>query len=122
MITRIAIKTDPPSRSYKDRLTITRTSVRYEYEPFMPTAANPAKKWTVSSRDSTFSGMFRNLTEEVEKILALPEKDLVRDATLTTFMIMNDDGTREERTLTESDEMYIICFTNIDQMIKYANR
>ena len=122
MITRITIKTDPPSRTYKDRLTITRFSVRYEYEPFMPTEANPAKKWTVSSKDATFTGMFRNLCEEVEQILALPERPIDRNATITTFMIMCEDGNREERALTESDEIYTICFTIIDQMVKYANR
>ena len=36
MITRITIKSEPADRSYKDRLTITRSSVRYENEPLVP--------------------------------------------------------------------------------------
>ena len=120
MITRITIRSEPYSRTYKDRLTVTRSSVRYEYEPFSPTAANPQRKWTVKSTDPEFERMFRNLCDEVESLMSRESTDTGLDNTV--FAIMKDDGDKEEKTLCEPDERYTVCFTIIDQMIRYANR
>ncbi len=126
MITRITIQSEtgdgPVSSAYKDRLTITRTSVRYEYEPMRPSQKNPPKKWTISSRDEEFESMFHNLCEEVRFLMNRPEKPAVRDATKTTFAVMQDDGKKAARTFAEGDDRYTICFTIVDQMIKHAGR
>ena len=134
MITRITIKSEPAARSSKDRLTVTRSSVRYEYEPSVPSPAMGAgarawsggqgKKWTVSSRTKAFETMFRNLCEEVADIMRLPDPDpqsAAGSANFTTFTVMHDDGKKEERTLTVPDETYTVCFTIIDQMVKSAD-
>ena len=144
MITRITIKSEPADRSSKDRLTVTRSSVRYEYEPSTvrsgrgtgtsagTTAGARAwtggqgKKWTVSSRTEAFETMFRNLCAEVADIMSLPDSDprmtAASDGSLpyTTFIVMYDDGKKEERTLTVPDETYTVCFTIIDQMVRSA--
>ena len=117
MITRITIKSEPADRSYKDRLTITRSSVRYENEPFVPGGKAAPKKWTVSSDSPAFAKMFGNLCEEVQAILAMEEGNC---ATQTTFTIMHDDGKKEERTLRQADEVYTVCFTIVDQMVRCA--
>ena len=144
MITRITIKSEPADRSSKDRLTVTRSSVRYEYEPSTvgksagtgtgtgagmgarAWTGGQGKKWTVSSRTEAFETMFRNLCAEVAEIMSLPDADPRTNAAndgsvpYTTFVVMYDDGKKEERTLTVPDETYTVCFTIIDQMVRSA--
>ena len=120
MITRITIRSEsgygPADSACKDRLTITRTSVRYESSN--PAGKMPPEKWTVTNHSEAFEKMFLNLCEEVEQIMTLPEAPPSRDAGTTTFVVMEDTGTKRERTLNEPDERYTICFTIIDQMVK----
>lgn len=138
MITRITIKSEPADRSSRDRITVTRSSVRYEYEPSVPSPSSSGgagarawtgrqgKKWTVTSRTKAFETMFRNLCEEVADIMNLPEPDPLAagnagSVTFTSFTVMHDDGEKEERTLAVPDETYTVCFTIIDQMVRSAS-
>ena len=120
MITRITIKSEsgygPADSACKDRLTITRSSVRYESTN--PRGNVSPEKWTVTNHSAAFNNMFLNLCAEVEQIMTLPEAPLSRDAGTTTFVVMEDTGTKRERTLSEPDERYTIIFTIIDQMVK----
>ena len=119
MITRSTIKSEPADRSYKDRLTITRSSVRYENETYVPGVRTVPKKWTVSSDSPAFVKMFGNLCEEVQTLMQMEEGNA---ATQTTFTIMNDNGEKEEKTLCQADEVYTVCFTIVDQMVRCAGR
>ena len=119
MITRITIKSEPADRAYKDRLTITRSSVRYENETFVPGVRPAPRKWTVSSDSPAFSKMFGNLCEEVQTLMGMEEGNSL---TQTTFTIMHDDGNKEEKTLRQPDEVYTVCFTIVDQMVRCAGR
>ena len=120
MITRITIKSEsgysPADSAYKDRITITRSSIRYETTN--PAFDDPPIRWTITNHSAVFEKMFRNLCEEVEEIIALPEAPLSRDLGTTTFEIMDEDGSKRVKTLDEPDERYTICFTIIDQMVK----
>ena len=116
MITRITIKSEPADRSGKDRLTITRSSVRYENEP---ERGGTPRKWTVSSSSPAFEKMFANLCEEVQTLMAMEEGN---GSTATAFTVMYDDGNKEERTLRQPDEVYTVCFTIVDQMVRCAGK
>ena len=127
MITRITIKSEsaygPIEKSYKDRLTITRSSVRYEYEPLKPTNRNQPQKWTATNPSAQFGSMFRNLCEEVQNIFdSVPYEYASGDHDITTFTIMYDNGEKEERRFSLPDETFTVCFTIVDQMVKSANR
>ena len=124
MITRITIKSEPVIASLKkngkDRLTITRNSVRYEYEPLMPSEKNPADRWTGTCNDEKFESMFHNLCAEVGEIMSRAEDFSGAEHDLTTFTVMHDDGKREERTFQVPDEAFAVCFTIVDQIVKRA--
>ncbi len=126
MITRITIKSEsgygPLEKSYKDRLTITRDLIRFEYEPFKPTDKNPAVHWTETSSEPQFSFMFANLCREVEQIMNSEEEFTGMEYDLTTFSIMYDNGKKDERTFRISDEEFVLCFTIIDQMVKMVHQ
>ena len=127
MITRITIRSEsaygPIEKSYKDRLTITRSSVRYEYEPLKPTDRNPPQKWTATNNSAQFGSMFRNLSEEVQSIFDnIPYDHASGYHDITTFTIMYDNGEKTERRFSLPDETFTVCFTIVDQMVKSANR
>ena len=126
MITRITIKSEsgygPLEKAYKDRLTITRDSIRFEYEPLKETPHNPAVHWTETSSDPQFSFMFANLCQEVKKIMSREEELTGTEHDLTTFSIMYDNGKKDERTFRISDDEFVLCFTIIDQMVKMVHQ
>ena len=125
MITRITIHSEsaygPVDRAYKDRLTVTRSSVRYEYEPLKATSSHQPEKWTVTSRDPRFEQMFRNLCGEVRQLMERADDYEGGNHDTTTFVLMYDNGEKEERTMSLPDETFTVCFTIVDQMVKSAS-
>ena len=90
--------------------------MRYENEP---ERGGTPRKWTVSSPSPAFEKMFANLCEEVQTLMEMEEGN---GSTATAFTVMYDDGNKEERILRQPDEVYTVCFTIVDQMVRCAGR
>ena len=121
---RIVIKSTsgycPGYLAYKDRLTITPSSISYERIPHFEdddNLLNRHEKWLYKTTNENLTIIFRMIAKAVDEIL---NRDLVRfwkDIGTTEFIVTYEDGSKVSRSFelpaTEFDE----CFKIIREII-----
>lgn len=66
-IVRIVIKSEsgygPVDEAYKDKVIITKDSIRYEYTPHLVSKTNPGRKWSYRTTSPIFQQKFDELAQ-----------------------------------------------------------
>ena len=121
-IIRIAIKGcsgyGPYELAYKDKLTLTPTSIAYEYVPELESESNSLKRWKYSTNSIDFRTAFSRISELAEKVFESDlDAELVTDVGFTEFIITYSDKTKKSAMFWTSGEQFAEMFTLIGQLI-----
>ena len=107
-------------RAYKDKLTITPSSISYERIPHFEdedNLFNPHEKWSYKTTSYRFPLIFKEIAKAVDEIL---ERDLMCFATdigTTEFIVTYDDGSKVMRTFEATADEFDECFKIIREII-----
>ena len=120
-IIRITIKSESGyccvEEVYSDKITITKDSIRYEYNPMIESEKNVHRKWSYKTTSPIFQKLFKEVALAVEAILSWEEMLLVADSGSTTFTVIYDDKSKQTREFTLSGDEFKECFSIIKQMV-----
>ena len=120
-IIRITIKSESGyccvEEVYSDKITITKDSIRYEYNPMIESDKNVHRKWSYKTTSPIFQKLFKEAALAVEPILSWEEMIFVADSGNTTFTVTYDDKTKKTRDFFLSGDEFKECFSIIKQMV-----
>ncbi len=120
-IIRITIKSESGyccvEEVYSDKITITKDSIRYEYNPMIESEKNVHRKWSYKTTSPIFQKLFKEAALTVEPILSWEEMLSVEDSGSTTFSVTYADKTKKTRDFFLSGDEFKECFSIIKQMV-----
>jgi hypothetical protein len=106
----------PVEEAYKDKVTITRDFIRYEYTPYLASETNPVRKWSYKTTSPIFQKEFDTLTLLMPKIMTC-EDEFVTDIGSTTFAITYSDRSREKREFYLPGDAFKEVFSMVKTMV-----
>ena len=120
-IIRITIKGEsgyvPVERAYRDKVTIDRDSIRYEYTPEMESVLNMPMKWSYKTSSPIFQKLFNEVAAAVEDILIWEEEPFATDVSIISFTVTYADKTKTKRNFFVPRDVFKECFAVIKQMV-----
>ena len=121
-IIRISIKGESgycsAEEAYKDKVTITRDSIRYEYRPqYGGSETNIARNWSYKTTSSVFQKKFDELAALVPEVLTREEIPFVTDIGESTFVITYSDKSKKTRSFFLPGDEFISVFSIVKQMV-----
>ena len=121
-IIRITIKSEPGfccvEEAYRDKITITKDSIRYEYTPRIESERNVSRKWSYKTTSPIYQKLFKNAVLAVEAILNWEMNPFdADDVGVTTFTVTYDDKSKQTREYFLSGDDFRECFSIIKQMV-----
>lgn len=81
--------------AYSDKLTITSTSIAYEYVPEVETELNQKRKWSYNTNSPIFALAFENIAKMMPEILFSREILMAVDLVTTDFSVTYEDRTKD---------------------------
>lgn len=102
--------------AFKDKLTITRDSIRYEYIPMIATEINPVRRWSYKTTSPIFQKYFDDLTRLIPGMLVW-EGIFIKDVGPITFLITYADNTKEKREFYLSGDDFKEVFSVVKKMV-----
>ena len=106
----------PVDEAFKDKVTITRNSIQYEYNPYLTSEINPVRRWSYKTTSPIFQKEFDELSTLLPKVMTY-EDEFVMDVGMITFMITYSDKSREERDFYLPGDDFIEVFSVIKKMV-----
>ena len=120
-IIRISIKNEAgfslPEDAYRDRLTISRETLRYEYVLAMETESSRGQKWAYKTNSPHFQKLFDQAVERMAEILDVAEKPAAMDTGAITFRVTYADYTKESRVFWNMESEFSELFVILWQMV-----
>lgn len=107
----------PIDETYRDKVTIDRDSIRYEYKPGEESGINPLRKWSYKTSSPIFQKLFGEAAAAVEDIFIWGQEPFVTDLGVTAFTITYADKTRARRDFILPGDDFKECFDIIRQMV-----
>ncbi len=118
---RITIKSSsgycPVDKAYEDKVTITASSIQYEYKPVMESDNNVPRKWSYKTSSPKFQELFKAVSEAVEEILDRGEEPFIMDIGVTSFAVTYGDKTRRHREFFLPGDDFKECFAITRKMV-----
>ena len=97
-ITRIVIKGNsgygPADEAYNDKVTITPTSISYEYKPMYESELNPSRKWSYKTNSPIFRMMYDKVAGMLPAIIERGIQEFCTDIGGIEFTITYSDKTK----------------------------
>lgn len=103
--------------AFNDKVTITPSSISYEYKPYLLCDENRPAKWSYRTSSPAYRELFWKVAARVEAILAMEENYFVTDIGSTTFIVTYDDKTRAKREFELPGDEFADCFSLVKQMV-----
>ena len=122
-IARITIKGTsgycPADEAYEDKLTITESSISYEYKPYLMDGSetNVYKKWSYKTTSSRFREIFEHVAEMTPDIIHCDEDLFVCDIGSKKFIITYEDNSREVEVFFCPSEYFKEYFRAIKKLV-----
>ena len=107
----------PAEEAYNDKVIISQDSIRYEYRPVIENEVNVNRKWSYKTTSPIFQKLYKDASEDVERILDWDDKEYVCDIGVTTFSVAYADKTIRKRDFFLPGDDFKECFLIIKQMI-----
>ena len=107
----------PVNEAYSDKLTIDRSSIKYEYEPVVESNINVPRKWSYKTTSPIFRKLFNEAAVAVEEILNREEGPFVTDLGVTTFTVAYADKAKITKDFILPGDEFKKCFDIITQML-----
>jgi len=108
----------PHELAYKDKLTLTSSSIAYEYVPEQESEKNSSKKWKYSTNSPEFKIIFDRLSQAVETVFSGDlDSDLVTDVGFTELLVTYSDKTKNAGMFWTTGEGFEEIFTLIKRLV-----
>lgn len=102
---------------YNDKLTITESSIKYEYVPFCITDFNKIINWSYRTNSDTFANIFKCVVKQMEDILNSTNVIQCMDIGTIEFVVTYADKKRNSIKYYCSSNEFAQCFKHIKQMV-----
>lgn len=102
---------------YNDKLTITESSITYEYVPFCITDFNKIANWSYKTNSDIFANMFKGVVKQMENILNPTNVIQCMDIGTIEFVVTYADKKRKSIKDYCSSNEVAQCFKCIKQMV-----
>lgn len=107
----------PIDEAYRDKITIERSGIRYDYVPLEPSGNNVPLGWSYRTNNPAFAELFDHLARLLPGVLDRPDDLGVTDVGGIEFSVTYDDGTRARRLFWMTAESFQECFAVIRRML-----
>ena len=112
----------PYDEAYEDKLTLTDSSIAYEYKPLCVSEENPARKWSYKAKSVDFSTAFSRVAQLMPSVLE-PEMNVhCCDAGMIDFTVTYDDKTKKRKTYWCSGDDFREIFWLIQSLVPAIER
>lgn len=88
----------PGDLAYEDKLTLTASSIAYEYKPLFASEENPTRKWSYKTTAADFAMLFSRVSELIPSVLNPEFECLACDAGMIDFTVTYEDRRKMNRT------------------------
>lgn len=85
----------PVDMAYDDKLTLTPTSISYEYKPYLESEMNPPRKWSHRMNSPLFKVGFERVVTTMLSVLEPEEVWECTDVGMMDFTVTYDDKSRK---------------------------
>ncbi len=103
--------------AYEDKLTITPSSISYEYKPVIATELNVARKWSYRTSSPVFAAIYEKVCELMPDILDPGEICHCTDVGGIEFIATYSDKSKRSQLYFCDSDNFIECFRLIKQMV-----
>lgn len=107
----------PVDKAYKDKITIERSGIRYDFNPFEPTESNMPIRWSYRTTNPAFGELFDSLAQLMPGILNTPVCLFEDDATTIELSVTYDDGSRVKQEFWAPTDDIQECFAIVRRML-----
>lgn len=112
----------PYDAAYEDKLTLTNSSIAYEYKPLCVSKENPLRKWSYKTTSEEFSVLFSQIAELMPSILEPEVIASCCDAGMIDFSVTYADKSKRQRTYWGSDDAFQKIFGIIKLLVPRVER
>lgn len=120
-ITRIVIKGvscyGPADEAYNDKVTITPTSISYEYKPMYESELNPSRKWSYKTNSPIFRMMYDKVAGMLPAIIERGVQEFCTDIGGIEFTITYSDKTKFKEIYWVTGDYFEELFVAIKRMV-----
>ena len=120
-ITKVTIKGEsgygPADEAYKDRVTVEKNMISYEYLPVFETETNPMRKWFYKTTSPIYQKLFNGLVEIMPSIINRDLDGFCTDIGAIEFVVSYADKTKWKKTFFLPGDCFKDCFAIIKQMV-----
>lgn len=120
MITKIVVKGTsgygPADMAFKDKVTVTESSIAYDYTPIFPSDKHIAQKWIYRTDSPIFRKLYYDAVSTIPAVLEI-EEPLVCDISGTEFVISYDDGSKVKKEYWLPSDMFDETFCILKKLI-----
>ncbi len=103
--------------AYEDKITITPSSISYEYKPVIATELNIARKWSYRTTSPVFSAVYEKVRKMMPDILDPGEVCHCTDVGGIEFIVTYSDKSKRSQLYFCDSDNFIECFRLIKQMV-----
>lgn len=88
----------PGDLAYEDKLTLTASSIAYEYNPLFASEENPVRKWSYKTTADDFGMLFSQISELMPRVMNPEFECFACDAGMVDFTVTYADKGKQHRT------------------------
>ena len=105
--------------SYNDKLTVTASSIAYEYKPYLEDGfpMQRYRKWSYKTNSPEFARLFEHAAVYIQEYLRNGPEIQCQDAGMITFTATYEDKHKETMTCCASPDFFEKCFVFFREMV-----
>lgn len=103
--------------AFRDKVSITSTSIVYEYAPYMETEINPKRKWSYRTDSPIFKKMYSDIADMIPEIVGREITEFCTDIGGIEFNITYSDKTKFKETYWVSGDYFEELFKTIKRLV-----
>lgn len=107
----------PYDAAYEDKLTLTSSSIAYEYKPLCISVENPVRKWSYKTTSEEFAMLFSQIAELMPYILEPDVDSHCCDAGIVDFTVTYADKSKRQRTYWGAGDNFRKIFSLIKHLV-----
>lgn len=112
----------PYDRAYEDKLTLTSSSIAYEYKPLCVSKENPLRKWSYKTTSEEFSVLFSQIADRMPSVLEPEAVAPCCDAGMIDFSVTYADKSKRQQTYWGSGDDFRAIFMLIKHLVPQVER
>lgn len=103
--------------AYDDKVTLTSSSIEYNYKPVLETKEHKAKNWKYRTNNDSLESMFQKVAHMVHGILDMEPIENCTDVGVIEFVVTRSDHTKKTRAFLLPSDYFEECFSLIKTCI-----